>query len=896
MRIPGGRAPIWAVWVCAVLTLHGFAGTAGATPPPCDSHTMYVVAHQDDTLLFQSPALLQDIQSGRCVRTVFVTAGDAGRPASYWEGREEGAEAAYAQMAGVGDDWTASQIFADGHSIRLETLDGDPDVSLAFMRLPGGSPSGEGYESHGFESPTKLWKGGTGGSAPTISSTEAVDGSATYTYQGLIDTLAALIDSFEPRQVVTQNYTEKLAGPDHADHVAIAYFTRAASALYDGPHRLRAFQDYETSSQPQNVFGELLGAKSFAFYTYGVHDDDACSDEVHCASTEYAKWLLRQYVVARETTGVVADAGYDVISSPSTEVTLDGSESSDESGEPLEYEWDQLGGPHVSLDDEDNESPSFTTPSHSTVLTFSLTVKDGSEVSNPDLVKVRLPASDPSPTAVVGPPQTVDSGSPVDLDGSESWDPNALPLQYAWLQTEGPKVTLSGGSSANPSFIAPTGPVKLAFSLFVSNGEQTSSPATVTIEVKGIPSSITSADTADFTTGTADSFTVTTTGSPTAALSKTGTLPEGLTFTDNGDGTATVFGTPAASAAPPTESADYHLTLKAQNSEGSDSQSLTLKVSNPGLAPSFTSADTADFTTGTADSFTVTTSGSPTAALAKSGALPEGLSFTDNGDGTATISGTPAASAAPPAESQPYPLTLSAESKAGKATQPFTLTVSNPGTPPAFTSTDHADFTTGTADSFTVTTTGSPTAALAKSGALPEGLSFTDNGDGTATISGTPAASAAPPGESQSYPLSLKAKNKAGETSQSFTLKVSDGTSPPQEEPPVVPPVIVSPAGPPLLSSPPISVPEITISKTRVQLLIGRPSRHLVKVLPRLSLPVECNGDLPRGAVCRSTARGDVVVEGSRAVRRAGTYGLVVEVGSISTARRLLLVRVRRPG
>ena len=768
---------------------------------------MYFVAHQDDTLLFQSPALLQDIQSGRCVRTVFVTAGDAGRPASYWEGREEGVEAAYAQMAGVNDDWSASQISADGHLIRLETLDGDPDVSVVFMRLPGGSPSGEGYERDGFQSPTKLWKGGSGGSAPTISSIEAVDGSATYTYQGLIDTLAALMGSFEPRQVATQNYTEKFVGPDHADHVAIAYFARAASALYDGLHRLRAFQDYETSSRPQNVFGELLGAKSFAFYTYGVHDDDACSDEVHCASTEYAKWLLRQYVAASETTGVVADAGYDAISSPSSAVALDGSESTGESGEPLEYEWGQTGGPHVSLLDEDTASPSFTTPSHPTVLTFSLTVQDESEVSQPDTVRVRVPASDPTPTAVVGPTQTVDSGSAVHLDGSESWDPNALPLQYAWLQTGGPKVTLSGASSAKPSFTAPTGPVTLAFSLVVSNGEQTSSPAMVTIEVNGIPPEFTSPASTSFTTGTAGSFTVTATGSPTAALSRTGALPEGLTFADKGNGTATISGTPADSAAPPAESADYHLTLKAQNSEGNDSQSFTLKVSNPGVAPAFTSADHTRFTTGTTGSFTVTATGSPTAALTRAGALPEGVSFTDNGDGTATIAGTPPASVAPPGQSRHFPLTVSAESKVGKATQSLVLTVSNEEAPEE-----------------------------------------------------------EPPPE-----------------------------EPPQEEPPPVPPVPALPAGPPLLRSPPISVPEITLSRSKVQLLVGRSSRHLVKVLPRLSLPVACSGDLPRGAACRSTPQGNVVVEGSRKVRRAGTYRLVVEVGSISTARGLLIVRVRHP-
>ena len=61
--------------------------------------TLDVVAHQDDDLLFLSPDLLHDVQDGRCVRTVFVTAGDAGGDQAYWTSRQSGSMSAYATMA-----------------------------------------------------------------------------------------------------------------------------------------------------------------------------------------------------------------------------------------------------------------------------------------------------------------------------------------------------------------------------------------------------------------------------------------------------------------------------------------------------------------------------------------------------------------------------------------------------------------------------------------------------------------------------------------------------------------------------------------------------------------------------------------------------------------------------
>ena len=74
---------------------------------------------------------------------------------------------------------------------------------------------------------------------------------------------------------------------------------------------------------------------------------------------------------------------------------------------------------------------------------------------------------------------------------------------------------------------------------------------------------ITSTTSTTFQTGQAGSFLVTATGSPTPTIIETGALPPGLTFTDNGNGTATLAGTPTAGAV-----GVYHLTITATNGVG----------------------------------------------------------------------------------------------------------------------------------------------------------------------------------------------------------------------------------------------------------------------------------------------------------------------------------------
>jgi hypothetical protein len=193
-----------------------------------------------------------------------------------------------------------------------------------------------------------------------------------------------------------------------------------------------------------------------------------------------------------------------------------------------------------------------------------------------------------------------------------------------------------------------------------TNGIGTPANQTFTLTVNAAPV-ITSANNTTFTVGTPGTFTVTSNGTPTPALTETGALPGGVTFTDNGNGTATLGGTP-------TVGGTYPITIKATNASGNTTQNFTLTVDQ---APAITSSTSATFNVGSNGSFTVTTTGTPTSSLAETGALPSGVTFTDNGNGTGTLGGTPATGTA-----ASYPITFTATNGIGSpAIQSFTLTV-----------------------------------------------------------------------------------------------------------------------------------------------------------------------------------------------------------------------------
>ncbi|HEX7379508.1 MAG TPA: SdrD B-like domain-containing protein, partial [Pirellulales bacterium] len=279
---------------------------------------------------------------------------------------------------------------------------------------------------------------------------------------------------------------------------------------------------------------------------------------------------------------------------------------------------------------------------------------------------------------------------------------------------------------------------------------------------------ITSAADTAFTEGTAGTFTVTTSGLPVGTITESGTLPGGVTFTDNGDGTATLAGTPAVGS-----SGKYDLTLSVENGVGAAAtQSFELSVL---ASPAFTSADSASMTEGTAGTFTITTTGTPAAVLSQTGSLPTGVTFVNNNDGTATLSGTPTAGSA-----GTYDLTVNATNGIGSsATQNLTLTVnaaSSPAAAPAFTSADSASLTAGTGGTFTINASGSPTPTIteAATDTPVTGVSLGASAAGSAILT---VGSTTPAG---TYTLNFNADNGDGEAAtQAFTLVVGAAAAAP---------------------------------------------------------------------------------------------------------------------
>ena len=129
--------------------------------------------------------------------------------------------------------------------------------------------------------------------------------------------------------------------------------------------------------------------------------------------------------------------------------------------------------------------------------------------------------------------------------------------------------------------------------------------------------------------------------------------------------------------------------------------------------------------------------------------------------GRQRLSGTPAAGSG-----GTYTLSITASNGVDPdATQTFTLTVDQA---PAITSDDNTTFTVGSAGTFTVTTTGFPTASLSESGALPGASPSWTTRTARRRLSGTPAA-----GSGGTYTLSITASNGVvPEATQTFTLTV----------------------------------------------------------------------------------------------------------------------------
>ena len=181
------------------------------------------------------------------------------------------------------------------------------------------------------------------------------------------------------------------------------------------------------------------------------------------------------------------------------------------------------------------------------------------------------------PTVNAGPDQNVDPGVAVNLNGSTSSDDGTI-SSYTWVQTAGAVVTLSGSSTATPSFTAPndlTGTL-FTFRLTAVDDVGLSGTDIVDVTLNNAPPVIASIGDKTVTVGNTLTFTVTATdANGTIPILSAAGVPVGATFTP----LTGVFSWPNTDTL-----GSYTVSFVATDSENAavtDNKTITITVQNP---------------------------------------------------------------------------------------------------------------------------------------------------------------------------------------------------------------------------------------------------------------------------------------------------------------------------
>ncbi|MGE4452153.1 PIG-L family deacetylase [Castellaniella sp.] len=271
---------------------------AAQAPTDCaGGKVLSFVAHPDDDLLFMNPDQDDAIRQGRCVRTVYLTAGDRGEGLGYTLARERGIMAAYADMAGAADAWNTDGLTVGQHTLVRHTLRANPRIQLIMLRLPD------------------PWLGAGWGSLTPLSRLESVPHARvrsyapypdTYTRGELVRLLADLIRQEHPRDVrlmdpsITIPYRSlcwRCAGHDHPDHIAGARLVEAAMALAPGPYSRTAYLNYPSQELQANLDAAQTARKTEIYLRYAEDDPLSCPPGADCSAPKgpEAAWVGRQY-------------------------------------------------------------------------------------------------------------------------------------------------------------------------------------------------------------------------------------------------------------------------------------------------------------------------------------------------------------------------------------------------------------------------------------------------------------------------------------------------------------------------------------------------------------------------------------------------------------------------
>ena len=244
---------------------------------------------------------------------------------------------------------------------------------------------------------------------------------------------------------------------------------------------------------------------------------------------------------------------------------------------------------------------------------------------------------------------------------------------------------------------------------------------------------------------------------PVAAFNYTGgpavlsasELPDWLTFVDNGDGTGTLSGTCDATPG------SHLVVLEASDGFAAVPRSFMVHVAHPNVVPTFTSAPVVAATAGMGYSYKLTATDAWGDRLAfQAVSLPSWLTLQDQGDGTATLFGNPSN-----ANAGPNVVTVAVTDGAATALQTLTINVASVNHYPTqptinFPTPNHPAFQpySKTFNAFDEDGDVLTLSVVSK----PSWMTFTSNGGGSFTMSGTP--------------------SNANTGGNAFTIRASDGS------------------------------------------------------------------------------------------------------------------------
>ena len=239
---------------------------------------------------------------------------------------------------------------------------------------------------------------------------------------------------------------------------------------------------------------------------------------------------------------------------------------------------------------------------------------------------------------------------------------------------------------------------------------------------------------------------------PAAFTVSNGTLPPGLTLSNDGKITGT-----------PTTAGQYHFTVTASNAGGNEAKSFTITASRvkPKISEYNLVHDTVSVNTDISYEMRIYAQGSkPVTFTLESGRLPDGLTLNPDG----TITGKPAATGQ-------YTFTVRAENDLGYDTRSFTVEAAN--VKPEIYEQTFGTLRTGEACRVEIVAGGSkPLTWTLETGNFPDGLTLSrDKGpnDG-AVISGVPA-------RTGTFTFTMRAENSAGYDTRELVLTVEQGNN-----------------------------------------------------------------------------------------------------------------------